>query len=90
MMFHRNIKAIRECLGVSRADFAQRVGCTHSQLKCWEQGTTEPSIHFINRISEELQVDADILMRGSLYAYTSYGLRKVLNSGTMKPRPKIG
>ena len=46
------IKSIREYLGLSQADFAEKLGVTFATVNRWESGKTRPNLSAMKNIKE--------------------------------------
>lgn len=60
----RRIKELREGLGISQEDFAQKIGEKVQRLKDVERGQQRPPADFIANVVEQFHVDADWILTG--------------------------
>lgn len=62
MSFYENLKKYRKEAGISQKDLACELKIAKSTMSGYENGTREPNVFMIKRISEILKVPADILL----------------------------
>lgn len=64
MNFGKNCKAIRERLGISQSELADKVGVRPPMINFIESGTKIPSLALSLRIADVLGTTVDSLCRG--------------------------
>jgi transcriptional regulator with XRE-family HTH domain len=62
--FGKEVKGIREFLGLSQVELAKRAQITPAALSQLEKGSREPAIGSILRLADALNVSTDRLLRG--------------------------
>jgi transcriptional regulator with XRE-family HTH domain len=60
--FCRNLKAIREARGLSMRALAEKISSSPNTIFELENGKTSPTLKMIERLSEGLHVDSDMLL----------------------------
>ena len=60
-LFGQRIKQLRQELGLSQRDFAEKIGVTASALSAYEKGLKNPSVNVAINISSEFKVSLDWL-----------------------------
>lgn len=60
--FNDNLKEARLKSGLSQKDVAERIGVAKSTYSLYESGNREPNVNTIKRISDCLNVSADVLL----------------------------
>lgn len=56
------IKSLREHLGMSQVQLAERLGVTKSAVNAWESGTNSPSITYIVKLAQIFGTSTDYLL----------------------------
>ena len=56
MTIGEKIKSKRQAVGLSRAEFAKRIGCSYSVVTQWEKGQRKPSYCHRVAINEILDI----------------------------------
>ena len=54
-----DIRQLREALGLTRAEFAARLGTTERTIYRWEAGETEPQGHLMRRAIQRLAAEME-------------------------------
>lgn len=67
MHFAKNLKFLREKIGLNQSEMADKFYITRSALGLWENGVREPSIDMIVRLADFFEVTLDQLVRQELY-----------------------
>lgn len=65
---------LRDALGLTPAEMAQRTGVTESELERYESGTVEIPVGFLLKVSQNCGVELNTLIAGSEAHLTSYSL----------------
>lgn len=61
--FGKNIRHLREGLGLSQQQLAQRLFVTQKVISNWELGRSEPGLDELNRLCDYFEVPAEELLR---------------------------
>ena len=64
MKFNERIKNRRKELGVTQEDLAKQLYVSRQTLSSWENGRTLPDIDSLVLLSEALEVNIDVLIKG--------------------------
>ena len=57
------LKAMRDLLGLSQENFAQRVGLKRQQISAYERGSTAPNITTLAEIADKAGVDIEVVIK---------------------------
>ena len=57
-----NLRAIREELGLTQKDLANKIGVSHTNIYNYEVGRTEPSIEMLIKLADALGVSVGFLV----------------------------
>ncbi len=60
-IFSTRLKSVRNELGLSQKEFAEKVGCTAATLSAYENGTKNPSLEIVKNIAEHCDISIDWL-----------------------------
>lgn len=69
MYFYVRLKTLRESLGISSKDMAEKIGVAKSTYSQYESGKREPDVEKIKSIAEILNVSTDYLLFGRELPY---------------------
>lgn len=89
MNFPGNIKALRKYRGWSQEQVAGMLAMKSSTYSAWENGATQPSLEWLNKLQELYGVGADILLRADLKGYGRHEMAVFVSSNLVQPRPRI-
>lgn len=85
----QRLMELREIHGLSKAEFAQKLGINKSAITRWENGDVKPTLDVLINISKTFNVSLDWLAGFDTdYEYDSI-LKKCLNSGISKDKLKL-
>jgi len=76
---NKRLKQIREELGISQTDFANRIGMKQPYLSALEAGKNEVTAKIISLLVEHFQVSADWLITGKSKKFISYSNEENFN-----------
>ncbi|NVJ85271.1 MAG: LexA family transcriptional regulator [Cyclobacteriaceae bacterium] len=79
MYLHSNIKFLRKKKGLTQLELAERLLISRSKLAGYELNINPP-LETLARISDQLGVSIDILLREDLSSYSEYKLRELLET----------
>lgn len=79
MYLHSNIKFLRKKRGLTQQELAERLLISRSKLAGYELNINPP-LETLARISDQLGVSIDILLREDLSSYSEYKLRELLET----------
>lgn len=60
----KNIKQIRNSLGITQLEFAEKIGVSRSAVQHWETSYTEPDIDAIKKIKEVFNISYEEILDG--------------------------
>ena len=61
VVFGRRLRELRESLGLTQAEFAEKTGCTQTTLSAYENSLKAPSLDIVMGIASECKVSIDWL-----------------------------
>lgn len=61
-----NIRMVRNAMGISQTELANRVGSDKSAISRYENGTQRPSLETLMRVADALGVDLIDILKGKL------------------------
>lgn len=64
MRIGQEIKSKRTKLNITQEELAKRLNVTRAAISNWEVGRNYPDIQFLVKISDELNISLDQLLRG--------------------------
>ncbi|MDE6585584.1 MAG: helix-turn-helix domain-containing protein [Clostridia bacterium] len=64
-MFNENLKKYRTAAGLSQSELAEKLFVTRQCVSKWEQGTNQPDLETLQKLSEILNVSVDELVCGN-------------------------
>ena len=62
ILFAERLKSLRKEKGLNQEELARAIGCTQRKISYWEQGTIEPDLISLWKISDYFQVTCDYLL----------------------------
>lgn len=62
--FSRNLKIVREMLGQTQGEFAEKIDMTPAAVSAWEKGSSFPSDKTLDKIIDIHRIDRDFLLNG--------------------------
>jgi len=77
--FAKNLKRIRNNIGLTQEQLAENMHVTRQAISNWENGKTEPDIESIDRMAEILGTTVDDLLYGK-QSYVKYQIRYIKSS----------
>lgn len=79
MYIHSNLKFLRKTKSLTQQDLAEILGISRSKLAGYELNINPP-LETLVKISDQLGVSIDILLREDLTSYSEYKLRELLET----------
>lgn len=90
--FGRQLQKYRNLVGYSQEDLAERIECSPIFISYIERGQKSPSIDTLVKLSNALNVSADVLLGKEMNHFTSEKLRHIeerLNALPVRERQRI-
>ncbi len=90
--FGKQLQKYRELAGYSQEDLAEKIDCSSIFISYIERGVKSPSLDTLVRLSNVLNVSADVLLGKEMSSYTSEKLKYMeerLNILPIRERQKI-
>jgi transcriptional regulator with XRE-family HTH domain len=85
--FAANLRALRVQHDMSQQDVSDKLGVKRTTYSGWENKLSEPSLMHLQQIEELYQIGMDVLLRATLFAYTTDQLHQARMA--FAPRPRV-
>ena len=70
MSISKNIKAIRDRFNLTQTQLGEIAGVSDKAVSTWENGTAEPRLGAIQKISDALNIRKSDIIDGNLFFFT--------------------